>query len=266
MLLYRVNLGRLSNAQVTESMKRTAADRSPARMFLANPLGRAIGRVVIVMPRIQPTDEQLRAQIEAVAAQQFPSDQIEQKIACALAANGRFESRLNSEELGAILRRLVYTVFSKHTLAGQGINLVHNVATMRVIINESEAKIGFIVHIHKPITAFLKFKYCLVNDPVSVGHKLRLKRNSLVVKEHTRRFDIKAKVALTAINVENLARKELTDPVRIIKATLPSRLESHGLSGRFTSIDMTLHDHHLDLCLEGIFKQIAGDPLAKSDV
>lgn len=217
------------------------------------------------MPRIQATDEQLRAQIEAVAEQQFPSVQIESDIAQALATSGRFESSLNSDQLSAVLRRLVYTVFSKHTLAGQGINLVHNVASMKVRINRSEANVGFIVHIHKPITAFLKFKYCLVNDRASVDRKLRLKRNSLVVKEHTRRFDIKAKAALAAINVENLAHKELADPSRIIRATLPARLEHYGLRGQFNCIDLVLRDHHLDLRLEGSFKQIPRDPLAESE-
>jgi hypothetical protein len=217
------------------------------------------------MPRIEATDEQLRAQIEAVAEQQYPSDQIERQIASALVNSGRFESSLNADELSAVLRRLVYTVFSKHTLAGQGINLVHNVATMRVRINKSEAQVGFIVHLHKPIVAFLKFKYCLVNDPASVERQLRLKRNSLVVKEHTRRFDLKAKAALAAINVENLARRELADPSRIIQATLPGRLELYGLSGQFSCIDLALRDHYLDLRLEGSFKQTSGDPLAENE-
>jgi len=206
------------------------------------------------MPRIEPTDEQVRAQIEAVATQQFPSDQIEQTIAGELANNGRYESRINSEELAVILRKLVYTMFSRHTVAGQGVNLVHNIATMQVRIDKSQAHVGFIVHIHKPITAFLKFKYCLVNDPVSINPRLTLKRNSLVIKEHTRRFDLKAKAALTAINVENIARKELADPSRIIRATLPSRLEKYGLNGNFTCIEMALMDRHLDLCLEGSFE------------
>ncbi len=206
------------------------------------------------MPRIKPTDEQLRAQIEAVSAEQFPSDQIEQKIAVELADSGRFDSRINSDELAVILRSLVYAMFRNHTLAGQGINLIHNVATMRVRINNSQADIRFIVHIHKPITAFLKFKYTLVNDPVSVSPKLTLKRNSLVIEEHTRRFDIKAKAALAAINVENIARRELVDPTRIIRATLPDRLVKHGLSGQFTCVEMALADHHLELCLEGNFK------------
>lgn len=209
------------------------------------------------MPRIEPTDEQLRAQIEAVAAQQYPSDRIEQKIAFELASNSRFDSQISSQELAVILRKLVYTTFGKHTLAGQGVNLVHNVATMQVAINGSQADIRFIVHIHKPITAFLKFKYALVNDPVAVAPRLTLKRNSLVIDEHTKRFDIKAKAALAAINVTSIARKELADPSRIIRATLPARLEKHGLSGQFTCIEMALADHHLWLCLEGNFKPIS---------
>lgn len=209
------------------------------------------------MPQIKPTDEQLRAQIEAVSAQQFPSDQIEQKIAAELIKNGRFDSQINAEELAVILRNLVYTMFSNHTLAGQGINLIHNIATMRVSIDKSQANIHFIVHIHKPITAFLKFKYALVNDPVSVSPRLTLKRNSLVIEEHTKRFDIKAKAALAAINIGNIARKELADPTRIIRATLPSRLAKHGLGGQFTCVEMALADQYLNLCLEGSFEPLA---------
>jgi hypothetical protein len=206
------------------------------------------------MPRIEPTDEQLRAQIEAVSEQRHPSDQIETRIAAELASTGRFDSRITSEEMANILRNLVYTMFSTHTLAGQGVNMVHNVATMRVNINESQADVRFIVHIHKPIVAFLKFKYALVNDPVSISPKLTLKRNSLVIEEHTRRFDIKAKAALAAVNIESIARKELTNPSRVIQATLPSRLERHGLCGQFTCIELALVDHHLELCLEGDFE------------
>jgi hypothetical protein len=209
------------------------------------------------MPRIEPTDEQLRAQIEAVSAQQFPSDQIEQKIANELVNNGRFDSQVNSEELATILRKLVYTVFSRHTLAGQGVNLVHNIATMRVCIENSQADVGFLVHIHKPIAAFLKFKYALVNDPVSIGPRLTLKRNSLLIKEHTKRFDIKSKAALAAINVEGIARKELANPTRIIQATLPTRLVQHGIRGQFTCIEMQLVDNHLELCLEGSFEPLS---------
>lgn len=213
------------------------------------------------MPRIEPTDEQLRAQIEAVTAEKYPSDEIEARIASALISDGRFESSLDGDELSAVLRKLVYTMFSKHTLTGQGVNLVHNVATMRVIINKSEAKIGFIVHIHKPITAFLKFTYCLVNDPVSVDRKLRLKHDTLVVHEHTRRFDIKAKAVLAAINVEKIARQELSNPSRIIQATLPEQLERQGLGGRFTCVEMALKDRHLELRLEGEFKPLSGASL-----
>jgi len=208
------------------------------------------------MPQIKPTDEQLRAQIEALSAQQFSSDQIEHKIATELVKNGRFDAQINAEELAVILRNLVYTMFSNHTLAGQGINLIHNIATMRVGINQSQANVQFIVHIHKPITAFLKFKYALVNDPVSVSPRLTLKRNSLAIEEHTKRFDIKAKAALAAINIETIARRELADPTQIIRATLPARLAKHGLGGQFTCVEMALADHYLNLCLEGSFEQL----------
>jgi hypothetical protein len=218
------------------------------------------------MPRIKPTDEQLRAQIEAVTAEKYPSDEIEARIASALISDGRFEATLSGDELSAVLRKLVYTMFGKHTLAGQGFNLVHNVATMQVIINASEAKVGFIVHIHKPITAFLKFKYCLVNDPVSANRRLRLKRDSLVIRENTRRFDIKAKAALAAINIEKIARQELSNPARIIQVTLPEQLEKHGLGGRITCIELALKDHHLELGLEGDFKPLSGDSSKDGDV
>jgi hypothetical protein len=216
------------------------------------------------MPRIEPTDEQLRAQIEAVAARQYPSDEIEQKIASGLVSTGRFDSQLNAEELAAILRMLVYTVFGNYTLAGQGLNLIHNVATMKVGISKSQADIRFVVHIHKPITAFLKFSYALVNDPVSITPRLTLKRNSLAVEEQTRRFDVKAKAALAAINVHNIARHELTDPSRIIRAALPSRLEKHGLTGHFTGVEMALAEHHLGLCLEGKFRPISDQPYGQN--
>jgi hypothetical protein len=153
-------------------------------------------------------------------------------------------------------------MFGKHTLAGQGINLVHNIATMRVAIDNSEAKVGFIVHIHKPITAFLKFSYVLKNAPPPTQSRLQLKPGTLVVKEHTRRFDIKAKAALAAINIENIARQELSDPARIIQSTLPGQLEQRGLGGQFTCIDMTLNDSHLELCLEGQFEPISEEALA----
>lgn len=208
------------------------------------------------MPQIKPTDEQLRAQIEAVAADRYPSDLVEERIARALINTGRFEAQLDSEELALVLRRLVYTVFSNHRLAGQGINLVHNVATMRVGIREGHANVSFIVHIHKPITAFLKFKYVLINDPVAIDRRLRLKQNSLVVEEHTRRFDFKAKAALATINVKSIARQELADPAQIIQATLPARLERQGLTGQFTCIEMSLDGRYLDLCLEGHFKPV----------
>jgi hypothetical protein len=88
---------------------------------------------------------------------------------------------------------------------------------------------------------------------VAVYPNLRVKRGSLIIAEHTRRFDIKAKAALAAINVKNLALKELADPAAVIVATLPSQLERLGLRGKLKTVELTLKDHDLEVCLEGEF-------------
>ena len=209
------------------------------------------------MPRIEPTDEQLRSQIEAAAAEHFSSEQIEDKIAASLLAHGRFQSKINAKELAIIMRNMVYSMFAQHKVGGRDVGLVHNIPSMKLSINNHQADIKFIVHIHKPIVAFLKFQYALVNDPVSVNRNLRLKRGSLVIAEHTRRFDFKAKAALTAINLEDLARKELANLAAIIVATLPAQLERRGAQGKFTMVELAFKDHHLELFLEGEFEKLS---------
>lgn len=198
-------------------------------------------------------DEQLRGQIEAARAKQFSTTQIEDKIAQALLVHGRFKDKIGADELATIMRNVVYTIFAEHKVGGREVGLLHNVPTMKVHINNSQAAIGFIVHIHKPIVAFIKFQYTLVNDPVAVYPNLRVKRGSLTIAEHTRRFDIKAKAALAAINVKNLALKELADPAAVIIATLPLQLERHGLRGKLKNVELTLKDHDLEVYLEGEF-------------
>jgi|GEM_PF-1484624 len=198
-------------------------------------------------------DEQLRGQIEAARAKQFSTTQIEDKIAQALLVHGQFKDKIDADELATIMRNVVYTIFTEHKVGGREVGLLHNVPTMKVHINNGQAAIGFIVHIHKPIVAFIKFQYTLVNDPVSVYPNLRVKRGSLIIAEHTRRFDIKAKAALAAINVKNLALKELADPAAVIVATLPSQLERLGLRGNLKTVELALKDHHLEVCLEGEF-------------
>lgn len=205
------------------------------------------------MPRTRSTDEQLRGQIEAARAKHFSTTQIEDKIARTLLMHGFFKDKIDGDELATIMRNVVYTIFAEHKVGGREVSLLHNVPTVKVHINNSQAAISFIVHIHKPIVAFIKFQYILVNDPVSVYPNLRVKRGSLTIYEHTRRFDIKAKAALAAINVKNLALKELADPAAVIIDTLPKQLERFGARGILKIVELTLKDHHLEVCLEGEF-------------
>lgn len=207
------------------------------------------------MPRRQSSDDQLRSQIEAVQAKYFPTTQIEDKIAKALTTNGQFEDNIDSDELATILRNVVYAIFAEYKIGGREVGLLHNVPTMKVHINNSQADVGFIVHIHKPIVAFIKFQYTLINDPVSVFPNLRVKHGSLTISEHTRRFDIKAKATLAAINVKNLAQKEMANPAAVIVETLPAQLERLGAKGELKTVQLTLKDHHLQVFLEGEFKR-----------
>jgi hypothetical protein len=211
--------------------------------------------VEVIMPRTQPTDDQLRSQIEAVQAEHYSTTIIEDKIAQALMMHGRFKDKIDGDELATIMRNIVYSIFAGHKIGGRQIDLLHNVPTMKVQINNSQAAIGFIVHIHKPIVAFIKFQYTLINDPVSLYPKLRVKQGSLTISEHTRRFDIKAKAALATINVRSLALKELADPATVINDTLPAQLERFGARGNLKTVELALKDHHLEVYLEGEFKQ-----------
>lgn len=205
------------------------------------------------MPPTQPIDEQLRRQIEAAAAEHFPVDKIEDRIAISLLANGRFQDELTATELAIILRNMVYNMFAQHKVGGRDLHLIHNIPSMRVRINKGQAKVKFIVHIHKPVVAFIKFRYTLINDPVSIRSNLRVKQGSLVINQDTRRFDLKAKAALTAIDIENMAKKELSDPAGVISATLPTQLKKRGVVGKFTEIRLSLIDCRLQVYLEGEF-------------
>jgi hypothetical protein len=101
--------------------------------------------------------------------------------------------------------------------------------------------------------AAIQFSYSLINDPVSIHNKLVVKKGTLNIVEKTRRFDLKAKAALTAINVEHLARQELSDLSGIIFKTLPPQLRHHGVEGTLSDIELILTDTNLEVCLEGEF-------------
>lgn len=208
------------------------------------------------MPRIRSTDQQLRNQIRSAAADKYSTGQLEDKIAESLLSEGEFLGRLTARELALIMRNLVYTVFDQHKIGGRNIGLIHNVPSMKVAISDGQAKIYFVVHIHRPIVAFLEFNYALINDPVSISPTLRLKAGSLNINEHTRRFDLKAKAALAAIDIEGLARKELANPTSVICSTLPPQLKQRGATGIITCADLTLVDQHLEVCIKGAFKSV----------
>ncbi len=206
------------------------------------------------MARIQPTDEQLRAQIEAASARAYPAETFEDRIAAALLECGRFQGYMNAKELALILRNLIYVIFSQQQFGGRDVKLVHNVPSMKITIKNHQADVSFLVHIHKPIIAFLTFSYSLLNDPVSAGRNLRIKHGSLKTRQDTRRFDLKAKAALAAIDIDGLAQRELSDPAAIILGTLPQQLRKRGARGEVKSIELFLHEKTLEVCLEGEFE------------
>jgi hypothetical protein len=185
---------------------------------------------------------------------------IEQRIAESLRDFGRFREPIKAEELACILEGVVSTLFSEQKIAGLSVGIAHTVSGMQVYIGNDEADVCFLVRIHKPIVAAIKFSYVLINDPVSIHNKLVVKKGSLEIEERTRRFDLKAKAALTAINVEHIARQELSDLSGIILKTLPPQLRKHGVEGTISDIGLMLMDSSLEVCLEGEFMPImAGD-------
>ena len=206
------------------------------------------------MPPSQSDDKQLKKQIEAFQAANYPAEEIELRIASAFRDLGRFEDKINAEELSVIMRNLVYYMFARQKFAGRDVRVVHNVPRMEVTIKDGQAEVKYIVHIHKPIVAFIEFQYVLVNDPVSTDKRLRVRKGSLSIKERTRRYDLKARAVLAAANVTGIARKELTDLTGVIIKTLPPQLKRHGIEGKLTGAELTLSDQLLNVSLWGDFK------------
>ncbi len=156
---------------------------------------------------IRPTEErELQSQIESTVARLYSTDDIEERIARALLEKGEFYENIQSGDLEVILRNIVYVMFGRQTVAGRDIDILHNVPIMSVDIDDEQAHVEFVVHIHKPIVVFIEFNYTLVNHPDDDEKNLCLDFSSLKIKEKTRRFDVKAKAALTAMNVPKIAR------------------------------------------------------------
>lgn len=206
------------------------------------------------MAKTGSEDQDLRTQIESISAELYPTTPIEKKIANALAKHGEFHESISADELQVILRNIVFTMFAQQKIAGFDVGLVHNVAEMNVKIENDQAFVDCVVHIHKPIVAFIEFDYTLVNDTAASQGQLCLKKRSLIINEKTRRFDIKAKAALKAINVEKVTRQELSDLSRIIVRTLPPQLRRHGVKGELNHVGLALEDDVLNVYLEGEFE------------
>jgi hypothetical protein len=209
------------------------------------------------MPPSPSDDKQLIKQIEAFNAANYSADEIELKIATAFRDLGRFEDKINAEELSVIMRNLVHYMFARQKFAGRDVRVVHNVPRMEVNIRDGQAEVKYIVHIHKPIVAFIEFQYVLINDPVSADKRLRVRKGSLSIKEKTRRYDLKARAVLAAANIKGIARKELADLTGVIIKTLPPQLKRHGLEGKLTGAEFTLNDQLLNVSLWGEFKSLS---------
>lgn len=177
----------------------------------------------------------LRKQIAANLS--VPTHAVEKRIADCLLEDGEFHSALDSDMLGAVLRKVFYTLVAEQKVAQFELPIVHNVSEMNVAIVGREARIAATVHIHQPITAFIKFRYTLENDP-QTPKRLRLKNNKLEVEEVTRAFDVAAKVALKVLGVEKIARQELSNPNAIIARTLPPQLQTHGFTGKLSIVEL----------------------------
>lgn len=208
------------------------------------------------MSSLSTTSDQLRKQITTASKKSPAIEAVELKIASALLQTGRYTGQLNEDELAAVIKNIVYVRFANQKVGGLALDIVHNVPTIDVKLSQSQAVVSFLVHIHKPIIAFLQFRYVLINDPYAEGDdkRIRLKKGTLSIKKDTRRFDLKAKAALAAFDVERIASKELIDLAGIIDMTLRHRMNGHGIVGKIKKIQLQIEEKRLNLELEGDFK------------
>lgn len=211
------------------------------------------GLASLIMRTEQIDEQHLRLQIEATAAQLFSTDDIESRIAAGLVRDGEFHEDITAAELEVILYNIVYVMFAQQTVAGVGVGILHNVVSLQVEIKDHQAFVEFVVHIHKPVVVFLEFSYILINDADSKLPGITLKNGSLIVQEKTRRFDIKAKAALTAMNVPRIARNEMSDLTEVIRRTLPAQLNQKHVTGKIDNIELMLNNDKLRVRLEGAF-------------
>lgn len=205
------------------------------------------------MSRLNSKDRLLRSQLKAVNRPKYSIETIEKKIVDSLCQHGEFKEQIDAYDLAIIMRNIVYTMFGEFRLAGLDIGLLHNVPSIKVAIANGEARISYLVHIHRPIIAFLAFQYTVENDVKGGGRKLRLKRGSFNYTERTRPLDLKARAALAAVNIKHIAQKELQDLGQIISKTLPAQLEQYGVSGELDRVELQVDGKKLRIWLQGDF-------------
>ena len=231
-------------------MHPVARDNKPSRTNLATKLSETS------MSTDLSEDLELQAQIEDTTARVYSTGDVEERIARALLEQGEFYEHITASDLELILRNIVYFVFAHQKAAGRDINMLHNVPIMHIEIDQEQAHIEFVVHIHKPIIVFIEFKYTLLNHVDEDNKCLCLKEGSLRVKEKTRRFDVKAKAALTAMNVPKIARQEMSDLTQVIFKTLPDQLQHKGVRGDLDTVRLSLNEHSLCVYLAGEFEPL----------
>src|SRR5664279_2751251 len=171
--------------------------------------------------------QDLRQQINASVTE--PILYFEQKIADSLNAQGVFTANVDGDELGLILRKVIYNIVDEQKLGHVQVPVLHSVSQVDARIGQGEAAIFCEIRIHQPIVAFIRMKYTLENDPRFAHTRLRLKK--LHVQESTRPLDVAAKVALKVMRVESVIRHELSDPNGLIKRQLPVPLRHRGFDG-----------------------------------
>ncbi len=171
------------------------------------------------------------------------SERIDREVAEAFLAANRYESHFTSEDLTVVFANIFYTLVELQRFAGLSVPVTHNVAQMQVTIRHPHLSARSILHIHHPIQAFIELSYKLTNVPDRPG-ALALVRDSVRVKQTTRRFDLVAKAMLSAMDVAGLIESELNDPAQVIRKTLAHRLKTYGFAGEIRQVELEITPEH----------------------
>jgi hypothetical protein len=171
-----------------------------------------------------------------------PTTDIERQIAASLKRSGSYRGKVSSDELGAILTKVLYSMVEEQKVAGINVPIHHNVSDMNVAIDGGAAAVSCAIQVRNPINARIKFNYVLENDHTSDGKRLKLRGNQVDVEEITRPLDVSAKVALKAMGVRQIARQELRDPNGIIQRVLPAHLREQGFHGKLADVHLVILD------------------------